>query len=75
MTVNSNKFPVIQLDKHKPDFTDENINIGKQDIQVVSDVKMLRAHIDRKLNFILRIHKTCQSVFNQLNALTRLKDI
>ena len=51
MIVNPDKFQAILLDKCKLDLTDKNIKIGNQNMQVISDVKILEVHIDHKLNF------------------------
>ena len=72
--VNPEKFQAILLDKKNSDLhLNENIIIDKENIKVVSNVKILGVHIDSKLNFNLHIYIICKSVSNQLNALARLK--
>ena len=74
MIVNPDKFQAILLDKRNSDLhLNENITIDKENIKVVSNVKMLGVHIDSKLNFNLHIDIICKSASNQLNALVRLK--
>ena len=46
-----------------------NITIDKENIKVVSHVKMLGVHIDSNLHIDL----ICESASNQLNALVQLK--
>ena len=43
----------------KSDLSGINIKIEKQNIQEVSDVKVLVVHIEHKLNFNLHIDKIC----------------
>ena len=73
MIANPDKFPPISLRKLKSDITDRNVKIRNQNIQVVSDIKMLEVHTDHKLNFDLHTDQICQTASNQLNALARLK--
>ena len=74
MIVNPNKFQAILLDKRNYDLhLNGNIKIGKENIKVASNVKMLGVHIDSKLNFNLHIDIIYKSASNQLNALVRLK--
>ena len=74
LIVNPDKFQAILLDKRNPDFhLNENITIDKENIKVVSNVKMLGVHTDSKLNFNLHIDIICKSASSQLNALVRLK--
>ena len=74
MIVNPDKFQAILLDKRNSDLhLNENITIDKENIKVVSNVKMLGVHIDSKLNFNLHIDIICKSASNQLNALVRLE--
>ena len=74
MIVNPDKFQAILLDKRNFDLhLNENITIDKENIKVVSNVKMLGVHIDSKLNFNLHIEIICKSASNQLNALVLLK--
>ena len=74
MIVNSKKFQAILLDKRNSDLhLNENITIDKENIKVVSNVKMLGVHIDSKLNFNLHIDIICKSALNQPNVLVRLK--
>ena len=54
-------------------YLNENITIDKENIKVVSNVKMLCLHIDSKLNFNLHVDITCKSASNQLNGLALLK--
>ena len=50
MIANPDKFQAILLDKRNSDlYLNENITIGKENIKVVSNVKMLGVHIDSKL--------------------------
>ena len=67
---NSKQFYLIE--KNSGFYLDENIPFDKENIRVVSNVKMLDVH-DRKLNFNLHIDIICKSTLNQLNALVRLK--
>ena len=74
MIVNPDKFQAILLDKRNFDlYLNENITIDKENIKVVSYLKMLGVHIDSKLNFNVHIDIICKSASNQLNALVRLK--
>ena len=74
MVVNPDKFQAILLDKRNSDlYLNENTAIDKENIKVISNVKMLGVHIDSKLNFNLYINIVCKFVSNQLNALVRLK--
>ena len=50
-----------------------NVTVDKENIKVVSDVKMLGVHIDSKLTFNLHIDIICKSASNQLIAIVRLK--
>ena len=68
---NSKQFYLVE--KNSGFYLDENIPIDKENIRVVSNVKMLDVHNDRKLNFNLHIDIICKSTLNQLNALVRLK--
>ena len=73
MIVNPDKFQAILLDKRNSNlYLNENVTIDKENIKVVSNVKMLSVHIDSKLNFKLHIDIICESASNQLNALVRL---
>ena len=72
--VNPDKFQAILLDKRNSDLhLKENITIEKENIKVVSNVKILGVYIDNKLNFNLHIDIISKSGSNQLNALVRLK--
>ena len=74
MIVNPDKFQAILLDRRNSDLhLNENITIDKENIKVVSNVKMLGVHIDSKLSFNLHTDIICKSASNQLNALVRLK--
>ena len=74
MIVSPDKFQAILLNKRNSDMhLNENTTIDKENIKVVSNVKMLGVHIDSKLNFNLHIDIICKSASNQLNALVRLK--
>ena len=74
MVVNPDKFQAILLDKINSDlYLNENTAIDKENIKVISNVKMLGVHIDSKLNFNLYINIVCKSASNQLNALVRLR--
>ena len=74
MVVNPDKFQAILLDKRNSDlYLNENTAIDKENIKVISNVKMLGVHIDSKLNFNLYINIVCKSASNQLNALVRLR--
>ena len=74
MIVNSNKFQAILLDERNSDLhLNEIITIGKENIKVVSNVKMLGVHINSKINFNLHIDIFCKSALNQLNAVLLLK--
>ena len=74
MIVNRDKFQAILLDKRNSHLhLHENITIDKENIKVVSNVKMLGVHTDSKLNFNLHIDIICKAASNQLNALVRLK--
>ena len=53
MIANPDKFQAILLDKRNSDlYLNENITIDKENIKVVSNVKMLGVHIDSKLILI-----------------------
>ena len=74
MIINHDKFQAILLDKRNPDLhLNENITIDKENIKVVSNVKMLSVHIDSKLNFNLKINIIYKSASSKLNALVLLK--
>ena len=74
MIVNPDKLRAILLDKINSDLhLNENITIDKENIKVVSNVKMLGVHIHSKLNLNLHTDIICKSTSNQLNALVRLK--
>ena len=45
-------------------YLNENIPTDKENIKVVSNVKMLGPHIDDKLNINLQIDITCKSASN-----------
>ena len=66
MIFNPDKFQAIMLDSR-------NIIIRNQNIQAISDIKMLEVHIDLILIFNLHIGKILKSGSNQLNVLARLK--
>ena len=57
MVANLEKFQGILYDKRKLYITDKNIKVGNQNIQEVSDLKMLGVHVDYKLKFNLHIDK------------------
>ena len=74
MIVNPDKFQAILLDIRNSDLhLNENITIDKENVKVVSNVKMLGVHIDSKQNFNLHIDIICKSASSQLNALVQLK--
>ena len=73
MIVNTDKFQVILLHKGRSDNTNIEVETGNEKIISTSSVKLLRVHIDDKLNFNEHINKICKSAGNQLNALIRLK--
>ena len=74
MIVNPDKFQAILLNKRNSDlYLTENITTDKENIKVVSNVKMLGVHIDSKLNFNLHINIICKSASNRLNTFVRLK--
>ena len=73
MIVNPDKFQVIFLDKGRSDNTNIEVKIGNEKIRSTSSVKLLRVHIDDKLNFNEHINKIYKSAGNELNALIRLK--
>ena len=74
LIVNSHKFQAISLDKRNSDlYLNENFTVGKENIKVTSNVKILGVHIDSKLNFNLHIDIICKSASNQLNALVPSK--
>ena len=68
---NSKQFYLIK--KNSGLYLNGNITIDKENIKVVSNVKMLDVHNDRTLNFNLHIDIVFKSTLNQLNALVRLK--
>ena len=52
MIVNPDKFRVILLDKRNSDLNqNKNITIGKDDIKVVSNAKILGVYIDSKFTY------------------------
>ena len=74
MIVNPDKFHTILLDKINSNlYLNKNITNDKENIKVVSNVKMLGVHIDGKLNFNFDYDIICESVSNQLNAPVRLR--
>ena len=73
MTVNSDKFQTILLDKRKSDNTNHRIVVHNQNKKVVSSVELLEIQTDDKFNFNLHISNICMSAANQLNVLITLK--
>ena len=59
MIANLENLQAIMLGNLKSDLAGMNIKIEKQNIQEVSDVKVLVVHIEHKLNFNLHIDKIC----------------
>ena len=59
MIANLENLQAITLGNLKSDLAGINIKIEKQNIQEVSDVKVLVVHIEHKLNFNLHIDKIC----------------
>ena len=59
MITNPEDLQAIMLRNLKSDLAGRNIKIAKQNIQEVSDVKVLGVHIDHKLIFNLHIDKIC----------------
>ena len=54
-------------------YLNENITVNKENINVISKIKMIGLHIDSKLSFNLHIDIICKSASNQLNAPVRWK--
>ena len=54
-------------------YLNENITVNKENINVISNIKMIGLHIDSKLSFNLHIDIICKSTSNQLNAPVLLK--
>ena len=74
LIVNSHKFQAISLDKRNSDlYLNENFTVDKENIKVISNIKILGAHIDSKLNFNLHIDIIFKSASNRLNALVQSK--
>ena len=74
LIVNSQKFQAISLDKRNSDlYPNEDFTVDKENIKVVSNVKILGVHIDSKLNFNLHIDIIFKSASNQLNVLVQSK--
>ena len=71
MTVNADRFQVLLIDKTKQDHTNEVVQIEEQSIKAV---ELLGIETDDKLRFNLHISKICNSVANQLNAVTYLRN-
>ena len=59
MIANLENLQAIMLGNLKSDLAGINIKIEKQNIQEVSDLKVLVVHIEHKLNFNLHIDKIC----------------
>ena len=59
MIANLENLQAIMLGNLKSELAGINIKIEKQNIQEVSDVKVLVVHIEHKLNFNLHIDKIC----------------
>ena len=59
MIANLENLQAIMLGNLKSDLAGINRKIEKQNIQEVSDVKVLEVHIEHKLNFNLHIDKIC----------------
>ena len=59
--------------KKRQNYTAEYISIDQKNIKTSWPAKLLRVHIDDKLNFHLHITKICGSAANQLYALTTLR--
>lgn len=59
MIANLENLQAIMLGNLKSDLAGINIKIEKENIQEVSDVKVLVVHIEHKLNFNLHIDKIC----------------
>ena len=75
MIVNPGKFQAIIFDKHKGNYTNQNISIEQKEIKAVSKVKLLGIEIDEKLDFNRHISNICKAASNQLKALIRLKHL
>ena len=75
MIVNAYKFPVFLIDKRKQDYTSEVVQIEERSIKAVTSVQLLRIEIDDKLSFNTHISKICNTAANQLNGMTRLRNI
>ena len=56
MIVDPDNFQVILLDKGRSDI---EVEIGNEKIRSILSVKLLRVHIDDKLNFNEHINKIC----------------
>ena len=54
-------------------YLNENITVNKENINVISNIKMIGLHIDSKLSFNLHIDIICKSTSNQLNVPVLLK--
>ena len=71
---NPNKFQAIFLNNRNSDlYLNENITSDKENIKVVSNVKVFDVYIDRKLNFNLHIDIILKFASNQLNNLVQIK--
>ena len=66
MIVNLDKFQVSLLDKSGSDHTNINVKIRNTKNKLTSSVKLLRVHIDDKLNFTHYINKLSKSAGKQL---------
>ena len=68
MIVSPDNFQAVLLDRRiwiwMDLYLNENIPTDKENIKVVSNVKMLGPHIDGKLNINLQIDITCKSASN-----------
>ena len=71
--VNPNKFQAILLNKSKSTHVKATMNIGNEEIESPSEVKLLAIEIYDELNFKNHINTFCRSSANQLNALIRLR--
>ena len=71
--VNLDKFKSIILTKNKSDNIPTGFSNGTDIVSIEKSVKLLRIHLENRLNFNLHTNTICKSASSQLNALVRLK--
>ena len=71
MFVNPDKFKAFVIDKNRTNYTNKEIQISNEDIQIVPSVRELQL----SLKFNEHISSICKSAASQLNVLVKLKTL